>query len=67
MTKKPNNIHSLPNASDESLEVLKRLAPDVIAQSVLLAEMRYANYRSHIKAGFTEAQALELCSKLSFS
>jgi hypothetical protein len=37
--------------------------PMFIDRMIVIAMDRMVKYRAHIKAGFTEAQALELCAK----
>jgi len=58
---KPDNVHNLPNSSAEHTAVLERLCPDLINECKIIAEMRYGNYLAHIKAGFSESQAIALC------
>ena len=38
-----------------------------IQMQTIIAELRWHSYQEHIKAGFTEAQALELCKKYGFT
>lgn len=62
-----NNIHSLPNAdtSKAKIEAIKRGLPEMMQIQPILAELRMVSYKAHIAQGFTEDQALALCSKLS--
>ena len=64
MTDKPVAI---PTSKDEfkgALEALTRNAPQLIAYHALLAKIRRKSYLAHIKEGFTEDQALELCKSV---
>lgn len=44
-----------------SVEELRRNLPTLLANADIMAQMRKANYDALCRAGFTEAQALELC------
>lgn len=45
----------------EALTNLRRNLQPMLDLQTLIAEVRWHSYHEHIKAGFTEAQALELC------
>jgi len=60
------SIGKLPNDAREQmmLERLRENAPSdeaLSAMSELLAKTRWAMYQAHLKAGFSETQALILC------
>jgi hypothetical protein len=57
---------SLPQKPDQLAaagESLKRNFDTLVAHQLTLAKLRRASYLAHVEAGFTEAQALELCCK----
>lgn len=50
-----------PDEFKAALENLKRQMPMLIEHAQLVAKIRRASYQALIEAGFTEAQALDLC------
>lgn len=46
------------------LESIKRNFDSMIECQPLIARLRRASYEAHLKQGFTEDQALELCMQL---
>jgi len=48
-----------------ALENIRRGKREMIEFQSVLAEIRFAAYQAHIQAGFTEEQALELCTDLT--
>ena len=58
----------VPKGKDDmrgALEALTRNAETMIEYSILMARIRKASYDAHVKEGFTEAQALELCKSIT--
>ena len=60
------SLSNMPNAAREqmAIERLRENLPSdeaLSAMSELLAKTRWAMYQAHLKAGFSEAQALLLC------
>jgi hypothetical protein len=47
-----------------SIGLLKRDLPALIEHTKLIARLRKESYDAHIENGFTEEQALKLCSSL---
>jgi len=45
------------------LDKLKRALPRMQEVTEIVAELRRHSYEAHIKQGFTDEQALELCQK----
>jgi len=67
MTDKPT-LTTIPGAEDDlraSFEALKRMLPIMAEIGPQIAAARWQMFQHHLKAGFTEAQALELCKSLS--
>jgi len=60
-----SNIHSLPGGDTDKVKAtektLERFMPEWEAQQPYIAKLRMTSYQAHLKAGFTEAQALQLC------
>lgn len=58
-------VTEVPNVERDKLiaavEQLKRTMPVMIEYAVLNAQLKRAQYLEFVKAGFNEAQALELC------
>lgn len=62
-----SNVHEIktaPNSIRSQLETLKHNLAALNEYQEILAEMRIKSFHAHRKAGFTEAQALELVKKL---
>jgi len=69
LTETHDNLRVLNTNPDHLLaavEQLRRLLPLHIEMAQQVAATRYASYRAHVDAGFTEEQALELCRSLVF-
>lgn len=70
MTGKKNKPYKpivMQSAKDEfkgALDAMVRNAPQLIAYNKVLAGIRRQSFLDHIKEGFTEEQALELCKKV---
>jgi len=67
MTDAPN-IVGLPAKPDEiraAVESLKRNAEAFIEMGVVMARIRRAHFSAYIAEGFTPAEALELCKKVT--
>lgn len=59
------HVVDLP-VSDETkaaVEQARRAMPTLVANADIMATIRRANYEALIRAGFNDAQALELCWK----
>lgn len=58
-------VTTVPNVERDKLlaaiEQAKRTLPLVLEYHALNAQIKWTQYQEFIKAGFTEAQALELC------
>jgi hypothetical protein len=52
-----------PDALAAAGENLKRNFDTLVAHQLTLARLRRASFLAHIEAGFSDAQALELCCK----
>ena len=52
-----------PDSMIAALEAVKRELPQFLEMTGLIAQIRKGAYDAYIKQGFTEEQALELCSK----
>lgn len=64
MSAKQRQEFEKARAAKEIKEVLDRLNTQAyIDVQALVALERIKKYRAHIRAGFTEAQSLELCTK----
>jgi hypothetical protein len=50
-----------PDKLQGAIEETRRNLPILLANADIMAQMRKANYDALVAAGFTEAQALELC------
>lgn len=48
----------------EVVTQMRRQLQGYIEMQTMLAEIRWHSYREHIRAGFSEEQALALCSKI---
>ena len=48
-----------------AFESLKRELPSILQQVAVIAEIRKASFDAHVKHGFTEEQALELCKSIA--
>ena len=48
-----------------ALEKVKRELPVMIQMASITAQIRKAHFDAHVKIGFTEEQALELCKSTS--
>ena len=69
MNDTPDNLHLLSTNQDAllaSVEQLRRMLPLMTEMAPQIAQTRFAIYRAHIEAGFTEDQALELCRSVVF-
>lgn len=67
MTEGPN-IVGLPTKPDEiraAVESLKRNAEAFMEMGVVMARIRRAHFTAYIAEGFTPAEALELCKKVT--
>jgi tRNA A58 N-methylase Trm61 len=62
-TPKVVDLKQPPDALAAAGENLKRNLDTLVAHQVTIARLRRASYLALIDAGFTEAQALELCCK----
>jgi hypothetical protein len=60
---KPVNL-DIPNEVRAGVEFLKRHMADVIELAQLQAKVKKATYDALIAEGFTEDQALELCTEI---
>ncbi len=57
----------MATAKDEfkgALDHMIRNTENLIAYNAALAKIRHGSYLAHIKEGFTEAQAIELCKSI---
>lgn len=63
-----SKLVSLPTAEDElrgSIEAAKRIIPLLAEQAETIARARKLMFDAHVKVGFTEAQAIDLCKSFS--
>jgi hypothetical protein len=62
-----NKITELPNFERDKvaaeIEAFKRNLPVMLERVALLAKYRHAAFKAYIDAGFTEDQALRLCTQ----
>lgn len=62
------NIVGLPAKPDEIravVESLKRNAEAFMEMGIVMARIRHAHFKAYIAEGFTPAEALELCKKVT--
>lgn len=52
------------NQMKAAVDQLARTMPEMLEHVKLMAQIRRASFVAHVEAGFTEAQALELCRVL---
>ena len=66
MTDRPKvvTMNPAPDKMTEAVENLRRNMNSIIDYHKVSAEIRYKFYLSHINAGFTKAQALELSKQI---
>lgn len=59
-------LHGLGRKNDmaDAIRKLKEMQPDLVEYYKVKAQLLHAAYLSFIDAGFTEAQAIELCKEI---
>lgn len=63
-----DKITSIPTSTDElrgSIEEVKRMLPLLMEIRREVAELRYSMFLAYKDAGFNDAQAIELCKKMT--
>lgn len=61
MTDKIVGLDTAPDELKGSIEKLRRILPDLIEHTKLVAKVKRAAYAAYIEEGFTPQEALELC------
>lgn len=67
MSEGPNivGLPTKPNEMQAAVEAIKRDAQAFIEMGAVMARIRRAHFTAYIAEGFTPAEALELCKKVT--